>query len=235
MGRERVLARELRARLAAAGDPERAAAQQRYMKSAMPFHGVRMPEVRRIARALFAEASFPSRDAWVEAVLALWRGARFREERYAAIELSGDRRFRAFQRPDLLPLYEELVVTGAWWDLVDPVATGRIGPLVLTYPGEAGEAMRTWARSDDLWKRRAAIICQVTARGRTDVELLTACIEPSLAERDFFLRKGIGWALREHAKTDPEWVAAYVRRTGGRLSPLSRREATRHLAGTLSV
>ncbi len=142
------------------------------MKSAMPFHGVRMPEMRRIARALFAEASFPSRDAWVEAVLALWRAARFREERYAAIELSGDRRFREFQRPDLVPVYEELVVTGAWWDLVDPVATGRIGPLVIAYPGEAGEAMRAWARSDDLWKRRAAIVCQVTARRRTDVELL---------------------------------------------------------------
>lgn len=183
---------------------------------------------------MFAEASSPSRDVWVEAVLALWRTARFREERYAAIELSGDRRFRAFQRRTSSPCTRSSS-TGAWWDLVDPVATRRIGPLVLAYPREVGEAMRAWAHADDLWKRRAAIICQVTARARTDVELLAACMEPSLGERDFFLRKGIGWALREYAKTDPEWVAAYVRRAGERLSPPSRRLATRHLAGTLSA
>jgi len=229
VGRERVLAGELRTRLAAAGDPERAAAQQRYMKSAMPFHGVRMAEVRRIARAVFAEPPVPSRDAWVETVLALWRTARFREERYAAIELSGDRRFRPFRRPDLLPVYEELVVTGAWWDLVEPVATGRIGPLVLAYPRQVGKAMRAWARSDDPWKRRAAIICQVTARARTDVKLLTACIEPSLGERDFFLRKGIGWALRQYARSDPDWVRAFVEAHPD-LSALSRREALRHVA-----
>jgi 3-methyladenine DNA glycosylase AlkD len=71
-------------------------------------------------------------------------------------------------------------------------------------------------------------------RAATDTDLPAACIEPSLGEGDFFLRKAIGRALRERGKSDPAWVAEYVRREAGRLSRLSRREATRHLAGTLS-
>ena len=205
------------------------------MKSALPYHGVSIPELRRITRSVFAEHPPASRAEWLAAVLELWRGARYREERYAAIELTGDRRFREEQRPALLPLYEELVVSGAWWDLVDPVATGRIGPPLEAFPAEVGPAVRAWARGDDAWKRRAAIICQVKARSATDTHLLAACIEPSLGERDFFLRKAIGWALREYAKTDPAWVAEYVQRHEGRLSPLSRREATRRLAGTLDA
>ena len=88
--------------------------------------------------------------------------------------------------------------------------------------------MRRWSRDDDLWRRRSAILCQLTFKARTDLDLLYACIEANLDDSDFFLRKGIGWALRQHARTDPEWVREFVA-THPALSPLSRKEALRHL------
>ena len=89
--------------------------------------------------------------------------------------------------------------------------------------------MRAWAVDDDLWVRRTAVLAQLSHQADTDADLLHDTIEPNLADTSFWLRKAIGWALREHAKTDPDWVRAEVDRLGDRLSGLSRREATKHL------
>ena len=200
-----------------------------YMKSAMPYHGVPSPVLTVVARAIFRDLPLPTVAVWSRHVLELWRGAGFREERYAALILAGDRRARAFQTPDELPLYEELIVTGAWWDYVDEVASRRIGPILLAHPAELAPAMRSWSRSDDLWKRRASIISQLRLKDRTDRQLLFDCIGPSMASREFFLRKAIGWALREYAKTDPGAVRLYVTENEASLSGLSKREAMRQI------
>jgi 3-methyladenine DNA glycosylase AlkD len=219
---------QLRAELARVADPEKAPGMQAYMKSAMPYHGVQSPTLRAVARALFADLPLPSLDIWRGHVLELWRGAAFREERYTALILAHDRRARAFQTPELLPLHEELVVTGAWWDYVDEVASHLIGPILLNHPAEMAPAMRSWSQSDDLWKRRASIISQLRFKSQTDLQLLYECIGPSIGSREFFLRKAIGWALREYAKTDPEAVRRYVEENQA-LSGLSRREALRQI------
>jgi len=122
-----------------------------------------------------------------------------------------------------------LVVTGAWWDYVDGVASHRLGGLLRSHPDPMTKAMRRWARSHDLWKRRSAIICQLSFKQHTDLALLYECIERAAGAPEFFLRKAIGWALREYAKTDPAEVERYVRAQGARLSPLSRREALRNV------
>jgi 3-methyladenine DNA glycosylase AlkD len=218
---------QLRTELARVADPRKAPRMQAYMKSAMPYHGVPSPILKAVARALFADLPLPSVDRWGRHVLEVWRGASFREERYAALVLAGDRRARAFQTPDLLPLYEELIVTGAWWDYVDEVASRRIGPILLAHPAELAPAMRSWSQSGDLWKRRASIISQLRFKGQTDLRLLCDCIGPSIGSREFFLRKAIGWALREYAKTDPEKVRRYVTEHEAALSGLSKREALR--------
>ena len=202
---------------------------QAYMKSAMPFHGVPSPTLKVVARALFAKLLLPSVDVWRGHMVELWRGASFREERYAALILAGDRRARVFQGPDLLPLYEELIVTGAWWDYVDEIASDRIGPILLAHPRQLAPAMRAWSQSTDPWKRRASIISQLRFKERTDLGLLYDCIGPSIGSREFFLRKAIGWALREYAKTDPEAVRLYVSDHEADLSGLSRREALRQI------
>ena len=91
-------------------------------------------------------------------------------------------------------------------------------------------AMLGWAGDADMWKRRSAILCQLGAKADTDLALLEAAIAPSLGSKEFFLRKAIGWALRQYARTDPVWVARYVAAHEGELSPLSKREALKHIA-----
>jgi len=202
---------------------------QAYMKSDMPFLGVGAKPMRDACRRAFADFDFSSGERWRHAVLAIWRGARYREERYGAIELSGDRRALPHQTPASLPMYEEMIVTGAWWDLVDGIATRRLGPLLRSHPRVMRRRMLAWSRSKNLWKRRSAILCQIGAKADTDVGLLYACIEPSLSRRDFLLCKAIGWALRQYAWTDPGEVARYVRARRAELSPLSRREALKNI------
>jgi 3-methyladenine DNA glycosylase AlkD len=203
---------------------------QAYMKSKMPYLGVNAVPLRKVCREVFAGVDFPTAAAWRRAVRGLWRRARFREERYCAIELTGVRRFERFQDLAALPMYEEMIVTGAWWDLVDGIAGHRLGTLLRRFPREMKREMRAWSRSDDLWKRRSAILCQLTFKKATDLDLLYATIEPSLGSREFFLRKAIGWALRQYAWTDPTEIRRYVREHEKQLSPLSKREALKNVA-----
>jgi 3-methyladenine DNA glycosylase AlkD len=220
---------ELRAEFSRVARPDDAPIMQAYMKSKLPYHGVKMPEVRRICRRLFAGVEFAGAADWQRQVRAIWNGARYREERYAAIALTGHRAARPFQTPAALPLYEELIVSGAWWDFVDDLADHRVGPLVRDFPSELKPVMRAWSRSGDLWKRRTSIICQMHFKHQTDLKLLYACIEPSLDSKEFFLRKAIGWALRQYAWLDAREVVRYVRAHRTRLSPLSKREALKNV------
>jgi 3-methyladenine DNA glycosylase AlkD len=204
------------------------------MKSAMPYYGVMVPELRAIARRVFDAHPLETFAAWKNGVLTLWRGARFREERYAAIMLSGHKFYGDNQTLDALPIYEELIVDGAWWDYVDDIAEHRIGPLLQKYPRPMNRTLLAWARCDDIWKRRSAILAQVTFKKETDVKLLYACIAPSLGRREFWLRKAIGWALRAYAWHAPREITRYVAEHAHELSPLSKREALRH-AGRISA
>ena len=226
---------------------------QAYMKSTMRYHGVSAPSLRAICREVFARHPLASAEAWREAVLALWRDARRREERYAAIGLLGWRAYAPYRTLDLLPLLEELVLDGAWWDFVDPIATHRVRELLARYPKPMTRAMRAWSRDANFWKRRCAILCQVGRKRETDLELLYDCIEPNLADkefssqsrrgstrhrslasppsafsREFFVRKAIGWALRDYAWHDLVEVERYVAANESRLSGLSRREALKN-------
>lgn len=199
------------------------------MKSAMPFHGVGAVPLRAVCRRLFATHPVTDAAAWRRDVLSLWRGARFREERYAAIELTGDRRARPYQTMASLPMYEEMIVTGAWWDLVDALATKRLGEILRREPAPMRKAMRAWSRSNDLWKRRSAILCQNSFKEDTDLDLLYELIEPSLGSKEFFLKKAIGWALRSYAWTDAKPIVRYVEVNRARLAPLSVREALKNV------
>ncbi len=220
---------KLRRALQRAGDPAKAPIMQAYMKSAMPYHGVPTPLLRQIFKAMFADVQFVTASHWQTEVLNLWRNARFREERYAALHLAGDKRGQPFQTPSALKMYEELIVTGAWWDYVDDIASHRIGPILRSHPLPMRRKMLSWSRSNNLWKRRTAIICQLGFKAETDLELLYACIEPSLGSREFFLRKAIGWALRQYAWTDAAEIRKYVRLNRTRLSALSCREALKNV------
>jgi 3-methyladenine DNA glycosylase AlkD len=218
------LADAVRAELAARANPEKAPDMQAYMKSAMPYYGVMRAGQREVARAVIAAHPLEGFEAWRAAVLELWDGATHREERYLALALLADARYRAHRTLRALPLYEQLIVSGAWWDYVDPVATRRLAELL----PDVAPVLREWSVSEDMWKRRSAIIAQVKRRADTDFALLAELIEPNRGDREFFIRKAIGWALRAYAWTDPDAVIAYC--DAHELSGLSRREALKNTA-----
>ena len=229
-GADRALIADVRRGLRARADPARAPAMRAYMKSSMPYLGVRSAGIDAVSKEVFALHPLPSVMAWRATVLELWSQATHREERYVAIALTGAPAYRKYQAPAALPMYERIVTEGAWWDYVDEVAVRRVGPMLLTHRDQVRPRVLRWSTSPEMWKRRTSIICQVVAHGRTDLDLLYACIEPNLADRDFFIRKAIGWSLRAYAWTDPQEIAAYVDRNADRLSGLSRREALKNLA-----
>jgi 3-methyladenine DNA glycosylase AlkD len=223
------LSSELRARLRAVADPARAPAMQAYMKSAMPYLGVPSADLRRAAKAMFADQRYKTAADWQADVLGIWRNATHREEYYAAIELSGVRNARSFQTMDALPMYREMIVSGGWWDIIDAIAPNRLFDILVADRDAMSQALLDWAQDDNLWIRRSAILCQMKAKDAMDIPLLEACIAPSLESKEFFLRKAIGWVLRHYARTDPDYVRRYVAANDARLSSLSKREALKHL------
>jgi len=212
----------IRADLRAAADPERAPAMAAYMKSTMPYLGVGRPHVRRIARTA-ARGRPDDLATRVADVRDLWERATFREERYAAQDLLALTPARA--RLELLDLHEHIARSGAWWDHVDEQAH-RVAETLDAHP-EVAARIRRWSTDESLWVRRLAIIGQLGRRERVDRDLLTDVIEPNVADPEFFVRKAIGWALREVARHDPVWVRAFA--DAHPLSPLSRREALKRL------
>lgn len=222
----------LREALHKSANPEKAPGMQAYMKSEMPYLGVQTPALNAICRKVFAAHPLETQKCWLDTILVIWRNADYREERYAAIKLAEHRAYNEFHTLDALPCYEEMVTDGAWWDYVDAVASRLVGNLLRRYPEDMKTQMLEWAYSSDIWKRRTSIICQLKFKGVTDFELLQACIAPSIERREFFLRKAIGWALREYTKTNPDEVVAYINDNAHRLSTLSKREALRLLLKT---
>jgi len=207
---------------------------QAYMKSALPFRGVPSPERTKLLRGLFELHRQADRATWESTVRTLWDEAAYREEQYAATALTGHLSARGWQDVDTIGLYEHMIVTGAWWDHVDELASRRVGPILRAHPTAMVALLRRWAVDDDRWRRRTAIIAQLGSKDATDVALLADVLTANLLDgppvtQDFFIRKAVGWALRQYARTDPGWVRAFVSTNRERLSQLSYREATKHL------
>src|SRR5690606_22820876 len=217
----------LREQLSKQANAERAAGQGAYMKRALPFLGVPVPQVRRTTAAIERQHPLGSFDEWQATLETLFFDARHQEERYAALALCGLRRYRAHQRVGALAQYQRMITTAAWWDLVDDLSD-RVGDVLQADRAKVAPKLRRWAKSKDIWLRRAAIIAQRKHKQRTDWPLLRDCIEPSLESSEFFLQKAIGWALRSFAAHDPETTRRYVSVNADRLSALSKREALKH-------
>jgi len=212
--------------LAEQADPEKAKGMAAYMKTDMPFYGVQKPGRIPIVRHLIKNYPPSTRTDYEMLVLALWH-LPHREEKYIAQAVAV--KHRQFMVPASLPLFRRFVVEGAWWDFVDEAATHMIRELVLEHPAKVWPIIDTWISDDDMWLRRSSIICQIGAKERTDVDRLFTFCEQRAFEKEFFIRKAIGWALREFAKTDEDAVARFVTEHLENLSGLSYREATKHI------
>lgn len=235
---EEALIRAVRPALEARAVPEDAPAMEAYLKHRTRCLGVKSGPRKAAQRALFAQHPLPDPAALLRAVAGIWDRAEYREERYVALDLLA--RPRSLRGLDLaaLPLIERLVVEGAWWDLVDACAT-PLGVILVRGGAEARARLLGWASDPDLWKRRSAVICQLRRKADIDLPLLYAAIDAALSapglrselapkDQRFFLHKAVGWALRQHAWTDPDEVLRYLA-AHPELPALSRREATKNL------
>ena len=212
--------------LAEQANPDKAAQMQAYMKTEMPFYGVQKPGLIPVLRHVVKNFPPSTRAEYERLVLALWR-LPHREEKYIAQRVAV--KHRQFMVPASLSLYRRFVAEGAWWDFVDEASTHMVRELVLEFPLEVWPRVDTWIDADDMWLRRSAIICQVGAKERTDADRLFSFCEQRAFEKEFFIRKAIGWSLREYAKTDAAAVAAFATSHREDLSGLSYREATKHI------
>jgi 3-methyladenine DNA glycosylase AlkD len=213
--------------LRAVGTPERAAQEKRYLKSDLEFFGVTVPEMRRVVLAAWRGWPELPRAEAVAWAVALWDEP-VHERRMAAAEVltlaaarlgTGD-----------LAVVERLVRSSGTWALVDGLAVNVAGEIAVREAG-AWSVIDGWATDADFWLRRAALLsllCGIRA-GRPDLARFTRYAEPLLAEPEFFIRKAIGWVLREISRRDPLWVAAFTERHVAEMSGVTFREAVRRL------
>lgn len=211
--------------LSAEADPVRAENMASYMKTDMAFYGVSSPARRQIVKQLagFAPATV---DEYRSQVTALWEQPH-REEKYLAIDWA--KRHRAFVTFENIDLFERMITEGAWWDFIDDIAANLVGTVVRADLDRMRPVLERWLTGDDLWLRRTVIICQLKSKEKTDTALLFDACERAAHERDFFIRKAIGWALRQHSRVAPDAVRGFVEGHRDDLSGLSLREATKYL------
>ena len=192
-------------------DPRKAVTMAAYMKTSMPFYGVSTPAREEIYRELKKRFAIGSRKDYARAVLGLWK-LPHREEKYLAIRVA--RTWRDFIVPESMPLYRRLIEEGAWWDFVDEVASHLVGTVLLHNRKEIAPMMDRWIEDADMWIRRTAIISQLTHKDKTDHLRLFRYSIAQAAEKEFFIRKAIGWALRQYAYSAPERVRDFITRIG---------------------
>ncbi|KOV57066.1 DNA alkylation repair protein [Streptomyces sp. MMG1121] len=209
----------------AAHDPGRAVSMRAYMKDAAPFLGIPTPARRALSRTVLAGTPRPAEADCTAIALRCWALPE-REYHYFAVDYL--RRYAARCSSGFLPVTRYLVTTAPWWDTVDLLAAHVVGTLVAADPKLTAD-MDTWITDGDLWVARTALLHQLTWKERTDAERLFGYCLLQSGHPDFFIRKAIGWALREYAKTDPEAVRTFLARERGRFAPLSVREALKNI------
>ncbi|MBQ1001156.1 DNA alkylation repair protein [Streptomyces sp. RK62] len=209
----------------AAADPERAVVMRAYMKDVAPFLGIPSPERRALSRSVLRGTPRPDERDCTAVALRCWQLPE-REYQYFAVDLL--RRHVRRLSSGFLPMARHLVTTVPWWDTVDALAAHVVGGLVAADPALTAD-MDAWIEDDDLWVVRTALLHQLRYGERTDAgRLFGYCLGQS-GHPDFFVRKAIGWCLREYAKTDPDAVRDFLAREGGRFAPLSVREALKNI------
>ena len=213
-------ASEIGKELAQLADPTLAVPMAAYMKGRFVFIGIKTPARRAATRPLISKQSADL----VESAQALW-ALPFREYQYVACDLL--QRHAGKLPRSSLPSVLRLATRKSWWDTVDPLSK-VVGTLAKNFPDLAARAEKL-ADDDNMWLRRVAILHQLGCGARTDSKRLFRICLTNAADPDFFIRKAIGWALRDYARHDPAAVRRFLKQHEGALSSLTLREAGKHL------
>lgn len=219
---------ELRQRFVAGADAKNAAYQRAYHKSPLRFHGLSTPAWREAFRAVFPARPRLEVDV-ARALAAQFWASDWMEDRTTAIALLS----RVAADLDVGDLVTLRAMTHAChgWALLDGLATGVLGPLAMARGDAVYRRVRTWSKDRDLWTRRASVLVHVIPARRGELRAAWAwpTFEELLPETDFFLRKAVGWTLREASRRYPREVRDFLVRVGDRASGLTRREGSRNL------
>ncbi len=205
-------------------DDETAIGMKAYLRDQFECLGVKKPLRAIIIKAFVQEFRSFSDSEWPLIVEQLWQ-LRFREFQYMAMEFCR-MKSKSFQ-PEHLPLFERMITDKSWWDTVDFVASNLIGELFRRHPEWISPAIEKWTTTDNFWLHRTCIIFQLKYGKRTDSTLLFDLCRRYAGEKEFFMRKAIGWALRQYSKSNPGAVRDFIRKQ--KLSPLSLKEASKYI------
>jgi len=195
-----------------------------YMRNQFPFLGIKTPLRNALLKQHFLECELPHPPQLFEEVWKLYNLPE-REYQYAAIALLEKTKHHLTLQD--LPNLKQLIESKSWWDSVDSIAPRIVGHVISEERLNGAPIMLEWSYADNLWTNRSAILHQLKYKRETDTELLTSIIRQHAASKEFFIQKAIGWALREYAKTDAEWVRSFTAHHS--LMPLSRREALKNI------
>ena len=214
--------------LRALGSPTRAEHEKRYLKSELEHYGASVPEIRAVAKSAYADLSTVTHDELLALVESLWSQP-VHERRMASVEILGFG--SASLQPTDAALLELLIREAKTWALVDGLAASVVGPLVERFP-ELRTTLDRWASDSDFWVRRSALLALLPSlrRGAGDFERFARYADAMLEEREFFIRKAIGWVLRETGKKRPELVFAWLLPRAQRASGITVREAVKYLS-----
>ncbi len=215
---------ELRHDLEEVADPEKAFAMAAYMKDRFVFLGVPSPDRKLLARPLINAVKNAAEADLLDLTQVLWDEPE-REFQYIAADAL--RRGANQLSAEALPRVSKLITSNSWWDTVDALAINTVGPMVTNHP-ELAQDMDKWINDDNLWTARTAILHQLKYKSNTDPDRLFNYVEQRASDTEFFIRKALGWALREYAKTEPDAVQTFVATNEGALSGLTKREALKH-------
>ena len=198
--------KQLKRELPRLGNRKKALGAQAYMKNNAPFLGVMTPERRSLVKSMLLSLPIPTSDEISETVRALWK-LEEREYQYAANDLLAKYNMQ-LDKKFLSEHCEFLISNKSWWDTVDGLGSAVVSPLTLKYP--AVSLMRKWNKSDNIWLVRASIQHQRGRKYETDVKLLFEMCSPHVAEKEFFIAKAIGWALRDLSRIDNREVTRFL-------------------------
>jgi len=208
--------------LRAAANPEQAAKMSAYMRDQFTYLGIPTPQRKKLSRDCLKALDKNSAD-W-DFILECWRQS---EREFQHLAMDYLTKIKTVLTPSDIPNLRELAVQKSWWDTIDGLDR-IVGDIALRFP-EVNESLLKWSTDENFWLRRLAIDHQLTRGEKTDTDLLERIIVNNFGQKEFFINKAIGWALRDYSKTNPDWVRGFVERHRGEMSPLSIREAIKYV------
>jgi 3-methyladenine DNA glycosylase AlkD len=206
------------------GDASAAAGAKAYMRGQFDYFGLSTPQRRELSKAFMRRHGQPAAEQLAPLVKMLWEKPQ-RECQYFAMEML-EKRTGELNDKDIFHI-EYMITAKSWWDTVDFISPKIAGPFLAQRPALIHPTAKRWMGSGHTWLMRSALLFQTKYRKQTDEKLLYSLIRSCMHEKEFFIRKAIGWALSEHSKTFPASVKKFVKEHDGRLSPLSKKEALR--------